>query len=122
MEESKEIRFKKYCLIVYIVLLVAVIWLYPGYAFWESHMKGWDSGDTAMGLFFAVVPIGVAVISFLYALFTADVKKTLAAFLIVFAPVGICSFRKRYDLNTDIWSRGTCSRSCWMVFKYMCDR
>ena len=79
-------KFKKICLIVYIVLLAGLIYGLTGFSFWQSHVKGWDSGDTAMGLFFAVVPLGLAIIFFLYSLLTADVKKMIIIFLVMFAP------------------------------------
>ena len=79
-------RFKKICLIVYIVLLAGLIYGLTGFSFWQSHVKGWDFGDTAMGLFFFAVPLGLAIIFFLYSLLTADVKKMVIIFLVMFAP------------------------------------
>ena len=79
-------KFKKICLIVYIVLLAGLIYGLTGFSFWQSHVKGWDFGDTAMGLFFFAVPLGLAIIFFLYSLLTADVKKMVIIFLVMFAP------------------------------------
>ena len=63
---NKEKDFKKIWLIVYIAMLVIVSWAFPGFSFLYGNQKGWDSGETAMGLFFFYVPLGLAVTILLY--------------------------------------------------------
>lgn len=83
---KKEKHFKKIWLIVYITMLVIVSWAFPGFSFLYGNQKGWDSGETAMGLFFFYVPLGLAVTILLYTIVTGDIKKALIAYVVCMLP------------------------------------
>ena len=84
--DAKEKRFMRFWLIAYIIMLVIVSWIIPGCAFWKSHMKGWDTGDTAMGLFFFLVPIGLVVTILLYTIVTGCIKKARIIYAVCMLP------------------------------------
>ena len=83
--EDKKAKWMKVAMISYIAALSVALYLIPIISFASSKAKGYDLGDTAMGLFFGVVPILVTVLSFVYGLVAGEYKKLIVIFAAMFA-------------------------------------
>ena len=73
-------------MIIYIICMGVALYGYPAYAFYDSIEKGYDTGETAMGLFFFMIPIMLAVIIFIYTLMAGELKKALIIEIVMFTP------------------------------------
>ena len=79
-------RYKIINMIIYIICMGVALYGYPAYAFYDSIEKGYDTGETAMGLFFFMIPIMLAVIIFVYTLMAGELKKALIIEIVMFTP------------------------------------
>lgn len=80
---------KKLCFIGYIICLAMTVYVLPVYYFYDSKKMGYDMGDTAMGLYFAIIPIQLAIIIFVYTLIAGQYKRMLLAMVLMLLPTAL---------------------------------
>lgn len=77
---------KNLCFAAYIICMAVTIYVMPIVYIYDSNQKGYDLGDTVMGLYFFAVPVQLAILVFLYSLAAGNYKRTIGFLALMLLP------------------------------------
>ena len=77
---------KNLCFAAYIICMAVTIYVMPIVYIYDSNLKGYDLGDTVMGLYFFAVPLHLAILVFLYSLTAGNYKRTIGFLALMLLP------------------------------------
>ena len=80
---------KKLCFIGYIICIAMTLYVLPIYYFYDSKKMGHDMGETAMALYFGIIPFQLAIIIFVYTLIAGQYKRMILALVLMLLPTAL---------------------------------
>ena len=80
---------KNLCFAGYIICLAMTLYVLPVYTFYDSNKMGYDMGDTAMGLYFGVIPFQLAIIILVYTLIAGQYKRMILVLVLMLLPTAL---------------------------------